>query len=87
MIGEFSLMTYGLLSLVDDVEIWVDNDVEISTNWVDHDVDRWNSDSEQTIRQSLKIQTFFIRKPFFCLSHTFLNKILQIRLKFSWCFS
>ena len=58
MIGEFSLMTYGLLSLVDDVEIWVDNDVEISTNRVDHDIDRWNSDSEQTIRQSLKIQIF-----------------------------
>lgn len=51
-------MTYGLLSLVDDVEIWVDNDVEISTNRVDHDIDRWNSDSEQTIRQSLKIQIF-----------------------------
>ena len=51
MIGErFSNDIDCLLSLVDDAEIRVDDDVEIGV--VDNDVDIQNSNSEQAITES-----------------------------------
>ena len=51
MIGErFSNDINCLLSLVDDAEIRVDDDVEIGV--VDNDVDIQNSNSEQAITES-----------------------------------
>ena len=51
MIGErFSNDINCLLSLVDDAEIQVDDDVEIGV--VDNDVDIQNSNSEQAITES-----------------------------------
>ena len=50
------------MSLVDDVEIWVENDVEIQV--VDDDVDIWNSKSDQPLLKvaivPLAIQTVII---------------------------